>query len=131
MANIEVDFDVYKALTLRRETESMTYNAVLRQLLQLGDSAETPAAASGTGGCVMQGVHLPEGTEFRVIYKGMTYTAVIKGGRWIGSDGHARRSPSDAATAITGNNVNGWRFWSYRTPGNQEWRKMRELQERR
>ena len=33
MRNIEVDFDVYKALTLRRPSEGVSENDVLRELL--------------------------------------------------------------------------------------------------
>ena len=32
---VEVDFDVYKELTYRRETEEMTHSDVLRRLLSL------------------------------------------------------------------------------------------------
>ena len=127
MTTIEIDFDVYKALTLKRENEAVTYNAVLRDVLGLGSSTTSPPPPSGQG-VIMQGVHLPEGTQFRVIYKGQNYTAEIKGSKWIGSDGATRRSPSDAATAITGNNVNGWRFWSYKMPGDASWQKMSNLQ---
>lgn len=35
MATIEVDFEVYKELTVRRESESMTENDVIRLLLGL------------------------------------------------------------------------------------------------
>lgn len=35
MHTIDIDFDVYKALTMRREKEEMSYNDVLRQMLGL------------------------------------------------------------------------------------------------
>lgn len=35
MSTIEIDFDVYKALTLRCTSEEATYNDVLRQRLNL------------------------------------------------------------------------------------------------
>jgi hypothetical protein len=129
VTSIDIDFDVFKALTLRREAESTSYNDVLRQLLGLGEATSSPPSIGSGNGCVMQGVHFPEGTEFRVTYKGVTHTASIKGGRWVDSEGRVRRSPSHAATAITGNNVNGWRFWSFRRPDGQVFRKMRELQD--
>jgi hypothetical protein len=135
MATIEIDFDVYKALTVRRESESTTYNDVLRRLLnlndQIGQRAElTPQAnfEATDGGCTMQGVNFPEGTQFRVVYKGRTYTAQVKNGRWVDEQGHVRKSPSDAASAITRNNVNGWRFWWFKRPDDASWRKLRELQ---
>ena len=125
MATIEIDFDVYKALTNLREDEAVSYNDVLRRLLNLGGSPTEPR--SEESGCAIQGVTFPEGTRFQVRYKGVLYTAEIKNGRWVGNDGKVRTSPSDAATAITHTNVNGWRFWSVKRPNDSAWRKMAEL----
>lgn len=123
MASIEIDFDVFKALTVRRFNESVSYNDVLRELLGLQSESphEKPASALG---CHMKGVFFPDGTAFRVVYKGKTYTAEIRSGVWIGEDGERRNSPSEAAHAVTGNNVNGWRFWEGRRPGDDGWRKL-------
>ena len=54
---------------------------------------------------------------FGVTYKGRTYTAEVKDGVWVGADGQTRASPSEAAVKITGNSVNGWRFWQCKRPG--------------
>lgn len=62
-----------------------------------------------------------------VTYKGRHYNAEIRDGRWIGSDGIPRNSPSEAAHAITGNNVNGWRFCEAKRPSDTEWRVMDQL----
>ena len=73
MATIEVDFEVFKELTVRRESESMTENDVIRLLLGLDDQAsETTAGNETTGGnpWVCKGVAFPHGTEFRATYKG-------------------------------------------------------------
>ena len=128
MSTIEIDFDVFKALTNRRASEATTYNDVLRELLGLPGRAsqEVPGSAKG---CTMQGVFFPEGTQFQVVYKGTVHRAQIKDGQWIGDDGRVRRSPSDAAVAITKNNVNGWRFWSFKRPADPSFRKMRVLQD--
>lgn len=126
MATIEIDFDVFKALTLRRESEEVSYNDVLRDLLGLPGTNGVSAPAP-QGGCVFLGVHFPEGTQFQVTYKGRTYRARIEGGAWIGEDGAARTSPSEAAHAITKTNVNGWRFWKCRRPGDSVWRLMNDL----
>jgi hypothetical protein len=72
-------------------------------------------------------VHLPEGTKLRATYKGRTYWAEIKNGNWLGEDRKERRSPSDAAGAISGTNVNGWRFWYAQRPGDPEWHRLDEL----
>jgi hypothetical protein len=126
MAMIEVDFDVFKALTAKRPTETVTYNDVLRELLRLGP-AHSDSAARQLRDCVFDGIGFPEGTQFRKTYKGQTYTAEIKNGRWIGTDGKPRKSPSDAAVSITKNNVNGWRFWECKRPSDMDWQLMDNL----
>ena len=151
---IEIDFDVFKALTALRESEADSYNGVIRNLLNLpkhnteqaltglgmfGRSharapalrASVPALGSALmgalGGIWFGNIHFPEGTKFRATYKGRTYLAEIKEGQWIGSDGVARSSPSDAAGAISGTNVNGWRFWHALRPDDLEWRRLDEF----
>jgi len=120
---IDVDFEVFKALTNRRETESVSYNDVLRGLLNLRNP-KAPAASSTEGGCSFKGVFLPNGTQLRVVYKGTLHQAEIKGGKWLDQNGTPRSSPSDAASAITNTQVNGWRFWEVMRPNDPSWRKL-------
>lgn len=42
-------------------------------------------------------------------------------------DGSPVGSPSEAAHKITGTNVNGWRFWECRLPGETRWRVIEAL----
>lgn len=127
MATIDVDFEVYKALTIRRETEEMTYNDVLRQLLKLGGEQAAPVAPTAAGSLIVKGAEFPEGTQFRATYKGQTYTGAIKGGVWIDEKGKVQNSPSEAAYNITDNHVNGWRFWECRRPSDTSWRSIDSL----
>lgn len=161
---IEIDFEVFKALTVLRTGEADTYNHVLRRLLKLPPSAvyegianalanattgKGPPAkqrglfgagtnalagnsvnsllAAPLGGVWYNGVHLPEGTSLKATYKGAQYEATIRGGKWVGLDGVVRSSPSDAASAISNTNVNGWRFWHALIPGSAEWIRLDEL----
>ena len=173
---IDIDFEVFKSLTALRESESDSYNAVIRRLLSLpnfsGDSDSAavnallahapgkppPSSApsqnafarkggmfglSGvtqssenalggllgryTGGIWLGNAHFPEGTRFRANYKGQTYFAEVRDGKWVDQDGMQRSSPSEAAGAITGNNVNGWRFWLVQMPEDPSWRKLEEF----
>lgn len=168
---IDIDFEVFKALTALRLSESDSYNAVIRRLVGLpnqssalsafGSFASTDASALadvahlpkrrglfGTGmvpnalspeqpsgnalasfidGAWYSNVHFPNGTKFRATYKGQTHIAEIKDGRWIGTDGEIRNSPSEAASAISKTNVNGWRFWFVQRPGDPSWRRMDDL----
>lgn len=125
MRTIEVDFDVFKELTLRRPNERVTENDVLRQLLGLpaasdlsGQSAGIPHPARGEW--VSKGVRFPPGTEFRAVYKGQTHLAKVENGGLV-LNGKRFGSPSAAAYAITKSPTNGWKFWECRLPGQARW----------
>lgn len=138
---IDVDLDVFKALTKRIETEGQTHNDVLRELLALDFPVEyeTPppplTTATSTfvdsfmrsqhsGQFYSRGLILPDGTELRARYKGQQYTGKIVGDKWLDAEGGEHSSPSAAASAITGTTVNGWRFWEARRPGESVWRRL-------
>src|SRR2546427_11386817 len=67
MTSIEIDFEVYKALTLRRSSEEVSYNDVLRGLLGLGQIRKSAGNGSSpaAGDWLSKGVRFPNGTEFR------------------------------------------------------------------
>jgi hypothetical protein len=129
MYTVEVDFDVYKQLTVRRPTEDVSYNDVIRALLGLGQpSATSPNEAAGPSpqDWVSKGVRFPVGTEFRANYKGQSHTARVEAGA-LAVNGQCYDSPSAAAMAVTGNPVNGWRFWECRLPGRSSWQLIESL----
>jgi hypothetical protein len=128
MPTIEIDFDVFKALTLRRPSEEVTENDVLRQLLGLPakKSAAAGPPAPAPGDWVAKGIRFPSGTEFRATYKGQTYLARVEGGALVLS-GKRYDTPSAAAMSITGNPVNGWTFWEARLPGQAGWKMIKSL----
>ena len=83
MNTIEVDFDVFKQLTVRRATEAVSYNDVIRELLGLGqDNARAKEDAIGqtSDDWVTKGVRFPAGTEFRASYKGQIHTGRVESG---------------------------------------------------
>jgi hypothetical protein len=146
---IEIDLDVYKALTSRLELESQTLNDVLREMLDLHSLVEllTPqeesrqfaleaaslnarvfeSSTSVQGwvpGFYSRGLVLPDGTALRARYKGKEYRAKIEGSRWVDQEGGYHHSPTAAAKAVTGNSVNGWRFWEACRPGDDKWRRL-------
>jgi hypothetical protein len=130
---LEVDFDVYKAILARRTDESVTDNDVVRELLELppkvggrADDSVDPADATSPEDWVAKAVRFPVGTDFRSTYKGRLYTGRVQGGALV-VDGTAYDSPSAAAIAITGNKVNGWRFWECRLPGKSAWQLIESL----
>lgn len=119
MPQIEVDFDVFKEITYRRAAEDVTPNDVLRELLQLPKAPKRSATIDGEP-WIVSDTRFPAGTQFRAHYKGKAYTGVVKGAGLELSDGHRFPTPSAAAMHITGNNVNGWRFWKCKIPGASE-----------
>lgn len=125
MTTIDVDFEVFKELTARRRSEEMTENEVLREILGLTKPVRnlSAVAAANVGGVawVSKGVSFPHGTEFRATYKGQQYSAIVKNGALV-MNGKRYTSPSAAAVSITGNPVNGWRFWECLLPGSTKWK---------
>lgn len=124
MVALDVDFEVYKALTNMRRAEDHSYNDVLRDLLRLG--AKAPAEVKVLPSWNWKGVTLPSGTELRAEYKGKMFTAAIVNGVWT-QDGKTYGSPSAAAYAITGSGINGWVFWSVKRPGDASWTSLGHL----
>jgi len=127
--NIEIDFDVFKALTLRRSAENVSYNDVLRELLGLPPKKSAVSSEEdvpGHGNWVTKGVVFPSGTEFRAIYKGQTYYGKVESGGLV-FDNIRFNSPSAAAVKITGNSVNGWTFWECRIAGESSWKMIKSL----
>ena len=129
MTTIDIDFDVFKALTAKRSTEGMTYNDVLRDLLGLGRpkaSALAVATSASPSDWVTKGVRFPSGTEFRGAHKGRTHVAVVESGALV-LNGKRFDTPSSAANFITGTSVNGWIFWECRLPGKSNWQLITTL----
>lgn len=141
MPNIEVDFECYKALFSHFQSEQDSFNEVIRRLLGLPASeaelpfgvseppglplpAQNSLLGSQSGGVWFSNAFFPNGTLFRATYKGKTYRAQILNSQWVDELGLVRTSPSDAASAISKTNVNGWRFWFVRRPGDEDWQRM-------
>ena len=129
MQTVEVDFEVYKQLTVRRATERVTYNDVIRELLGIKtEAAEAPTQVNGTSAAdwVTKGVRFPAGTEFRSEYKGKLLTAKVEGGALV-LNGQRYDSASAAAMSVTDSAVNGWVFWECRLPGQSNWRLLKSF----
>jgi hypothetical protein len=75
-------------------------------------------------GFFSRGLLLPNGTVLRARYKGLEYRAEIQSDTWVDGNGQRYFSPTAAAKAITGNSVNGWRFWEAWRPGDDKWRRL-------
>lgn len=128
MPTIQVDFDVFKALTARRATEDVSENDVLRELLRLPVQVVRPARSDlpAPGDWITKGVRVPAGTELRATYKGQTYLARVDAAA-LELNGKKFDSPSAAAMSITRHPVNGWTFWKCRLPGQAKWTDLNDL----
>jgi hypothetical protein len=147
MQEILIDFEVFKALTAKRIDERHTYNDVIRELLGLDSLVEQPDPTESllgssdcgpvndpfilagsflekTTGFSARGIFLPNGTNLKATFKQQQYTATIHKGQWVDVNGMSHSSPSAAAKAITGSNVNGLRFWHVKRPTDTEWRRL-------
>lgn len=129
MATIEIDFDVFKALTAQRDSEEVSYNDVLRRLLGLTSKRGAPRSNNGSGSdgdWVTKGVRFPLGTEFRATHKGVTHLGRVQAGA-LSLNGQRFDTPSAAAMAITKNAVNGWIFWECKLPDSPSWQLITSL----
>lgn len=130
MHSINIDFEVFKELTIRRETEEMTYNDVIRNLLGLeavnskNDQIEKQQGAQ----FISKGIIFPHGTKFRSNYKGRLYYAEVDNGSLV-YNGETHSSFSSAAMAITKTNVNGWNFWECQRPNETGWIPIKKVRD--
>lgn len=139
---IHVTLPVFKVLTARLD-EGQTHDDVLRDLLDIDSivepepqqivSALSPFQEgfqqalheqSGRGGFFSRGLWLPNETQLRARYKGRQYHAKIANNQWLDDRDLPQSSPSAAASSITGNNVNGLRFWEAKRPSDATWRRL-------
>jgi hypothetical protein len=121
MQTIEIDWDVFKEITVRRKHAEITPNDVLREVFGL-EPIQEPLRQKAQFGkpWVAKGVVFPHGTEFRSFYKGQMYYARADDGFLVLNE-KIFSSPSPAAISITKNSVNGWKFWECKMPGNHNW----------
>ncbi|MHB9072906.1 MAG: hypothetical protein ACYC6G_05225 [Desulfobaccales bacterium] len=130
MQTIEIDFDVFKEITIRRKNEGITPNDVLRELFGL-EPRQGPTMQKVQSGkpWVVKGVVFPHGTEFRGSFKGQMYFAKVDDGFLVLND-KKFSSPSAAAIEVKGYQEDGWRFWECKLPGNQSWQSINTLRSR-
>ena len=151
MHTIPVSLEVLKVLTNRLESEGQTFDDLLREILEIDSPIEPEGAIEGPlnklieglepwargsarlrygEGFYSRGLFLPNGTELRARYKGKLYFAKIEDEQWFDEKGQEHTSPSAAASAITGTNVNGLRFWEAQFPdwpNKMAWRRLDKL----
>lgn len=146
---INIDLDVHRAIEQARANFKESRNDILRRLLNVGGSGETPLqisteSARAKGGGATDGgwskidrfgrsIFLPDGTRLRAAYAGRTVDGEIIAGMWVVA-GQAYNSPSSALNANVrtrdGNtvNLNGWRHWEVCPPGVETWVRLNRFE---
>jgi len=138
---IEVSLEVFKALTARLSYDGQSYSDLIKDLLDEDSPLdyEDPAEGmhgtdhsvflkqSAQGGFASRKLWLPHGTVLRARYRQKEYRARIDNNAWLDEAGNHYSSPSAAAHAITGNNVNGLRFWDAWRPNDRTWHRLEAL----
>ncbi|GAN81867.1 hypothetical protein [Acidocella aminolytica] len=129
---IDIDFDVWKALTALRMSPTDTYNDVLRGVLNLPPIEKRPVTIEPAAGMgwVSKGVTFPDGTEFRATYKGQHVTARVARGRLRGAGDKVATSLSQAARMVTQTSVDGWTFWEVKRPNDLQWQQAGTLRKK-
>jgi hypothetical protein len=146
---VMIDMEVHKVIENARQSFTEMPNAILRRLLGLDGGRPVPngtgIGAHGrakSGGATAGGwskidrrgraVFLPDGTELRAAYCGLTVTGAIRDGAWE-VEGSRFNSPSAALIANVHTragqpvNLNGWRHWEVKPPGTSAWRRLGDL----
>ncbi len=129
---IDVDFDVFKALTALRQSEMDSVGDVVRRIVEpliAGSVLPVVLDSRDDEGWTSEGVTLPNGTELRSWYKGKYYYAKIVKGQFT-IDGVAYSSPSNARMAITQTGGNGWYFWKLKGSNSDEWEALGSVRDK-
>jgi hypothetical protein len=124
MYSIDVDYDVYRELIIRRKNEATSVSDVLRELLGLA-RAPQPVTQGRKNPWVTKGATFPHGTQFRGIHRGQWHNGEVDDAAFLVA-GTRFRSLSAAATQIRGFSEDGWRFWEVRLPDSPEWKSLKD-----
>jgi len=133
MPTITLSFDTHKHLNVLRNSETESFEAAIRRLLQLPSFASTETGAAeptkdvGRPWIAEDGTAIPHGTELQHVYKGTPYSATVEDGKLI-YNGEQFDSLSNAAHRVTAanggsavNKPNGWLFWKVLIPETNKW----------
>ena len=148
MPTIEIDWDVYRAISLYRNEDARTVNDVLRLVFceeiekvretrrhygkldqQTIQSANGEGEARNTSLPLVTGKALfADGTPFRLIYKGREYNATVCNGSLVlEGSGESFANLSRAAMKITGGQIiSAWDRWDFFDSQAGRWKKARE-----
>lgn len=109
------------AVDLRRslQREMRIHDAKIHAALLGGGAARRRSSkvlAKSRGTRALNG-WLDQRKKLRATYKRKEYVATLRKDGYIAYAGQKYSSPSAAAIAVVGRQVNGWQFWRFRVPG--------------
>ena len=145
LRTIEIDWDIHKLIESERRGFDEPSYCALRRLLGLSDIANAPETDShpidaGTVALGIpwseDGVRIPHGSLARMKYNygRQTYEGKFWNGELVVGD-QAFDSLSNAANALavtkrgTSTQLNGWKYWEVKFPGESDWKKLWDLRE--
>jgi hypothetical protein len=134
---IEVDFEVIKALWAERKSEEESDNDVLRRILKMppknaGGASKSGGSGSDSKAWAWKGVSLPASTRLRMKYLSQTYEGEVRDGKWWIND-RFFTTPSEAADNLartrkgTRPSLDGWRYWYVKRPSDRDWIPLDDL----
>lgn len=142
MERIEIDWEIHQMIEAERRGFDEPPYLALRRLLRLPPPApgERPEASPASGGAAWSegGVTVPHGSLARMEYLRGTqiYEGRFLDGRLV-VNGRSFDALSAAANAlaVTRNGertqLNGWRYWKVKFPGESKWRSLGDLRNAR
>lgn len=114
MYTIEVDYSVYRKLILLRDTEDVSFNEIINNLLNKQDNKNRTHQDSRQTKrpFITKKTYFPHGTRFTGATNGQKFETVVDNGCLL-FNGKQFHSFSSAGVAACGHSVNGWSFWNY------------------
>ena len=143
LQTIEIDFDIHKLIEAERKSFDEPPYAALRRLLGLpnilGTKMEKKQEEIGDGvPFIEEGVHVPHGSEARMKYqrgKQVYEGRFLNGKLVVNGQSFTALSPAANACARTKaggtTQLNGWRYWEVKFPGELKWRKLDDMRPKR
>lgn len=137
LQKMDIDWDIHRLIEAERQGFDEPPYIALRRLLKLPapERAASGGAPVQTGvPWVEDGVQVPHGSLARMEYQrgSQVYEGQFLDGKLV-VNGNAYDTLSAAAGAVaktkdgTSTSLNGWLYWSAKFPGENKWRKLRDM----
>jgi hypothetical protein len=118
--SIAIDFDVFKAITARRDRADVSENDVLRELFGLPSTAAQPEAKAQKRHATdlvwrSEGANFMVGSKLQHRFRNGQIASAMIVANGVEYEGIVYPGLSPAAAAAAGHQANGWQFWEINT----------------